>query len=781
MALLTPFDRVVPAGRRARWRVCSLRRGAAQLAAHVCETAAGGTGTLLQPGLTLVPWQWAAAAALVRGEASVVLLADAVGLGKTIQAALAIAALRTRGDAARVLILTPAGLRDQWQAEIARLFRFPSGVVDAASLRSARRTMPAAVNPWTLPATAIASIDFVKQPEVLAAASGAPWDLLVIDEAHTVGARTDRRVAAAALASCARHVLLLTATPHAGSDEEFAALCAIGAVAGDARQPLFIRRTRSDVGLDSARRVRVARLTLSGPERRMHALLRQYARAVWRERGAQSAAARLAMTVLLKRAASSAWALHCSVGHRIRLLGSEDDLPEQPPLPFDDPGETDTVDADVPDALGEPGLDERGRELKILAALGHAAQLAAASESKLARVATLLRRANEPAVVFTEYRDTLHAATRALAAYGPIAVLHGSLSRADRRDAERVFTGGGARVLLATDVASEGLNLHGRCRLVINLELPWNPVRLEQRIGRVDRIGQQRRVHAVHMVGRETAESYVLERLVARVRKIRRSLGEAYAGVGVTDTMLAAGALGDAAAPHQGEAPEDERPTSPLEGGDHALFTAWAPTEEGERSLCRLLDPARRIDPSQQTRETGARGRQCLPLAIVRPRARARLGLTPGVVFGFRIEALTQTGRAAAAIIMAVHVEIAPLALAATTPRALVAALLPRARAAAVQKRDHRLAQDIKEHKQHSARARKRESALMHLTGGDGDVRPTLVQPGLFDRRALHEAARQQSARDHRRQLHNARLERFARDARVAGVRVEPVVALVLR
>ena len=69
----------------------------------------------------------------------------------------------------------------------------------------------------------------------------------------------------------------------------------------------------------------------------------------------------------------------------------------------------------------------------------------------------------------------------------------------------------------------------------------------------------------------------------------------------------------------------------------------------------------------------------------------------------------------------------------------------------------------------------------MHLTGGDGDVRPTLVQPGLFDRRALHEAARQQSARDHRRHLHNARLERFARDARVAGVRVEPVVALVLR
>ena len=105
-----------------------------------------------------------------------------------------------------MLILTPAGLRDQWRSELERLFRLSASIVDAAWLREARRTVPADVNPWRLASTAIASIDFVKQPEVLAAATGAPWDVLIVDEAHNLGTSTDRRAAAAAVAACARHV-----------------------------------------------------------------------------------------------------------------------------------------------------------------------------------------------------------------------------------------------------------------------------------------------------------------------------------------------------------------------------------------------------------------------------------------------------------------------------------------------------------------------------------------------------------------------------------------------
>jgi superfamily II DNA or RNA helicase len=768
--LLVPFDRIAAVRRSCRWRACGLGRATASISRVIQDAVAGGAGRLLRPDVALVPWQWTAAAALVRGDASVLLLADAVGLGKTVQAALAIAALRGRNDAMRVLILTPAGLRDQWHAEVERLFRFSCTVVDAASLRAARRTMPADVNPWSVASTVIASIDFVKQPEVLAAATGAPWDVLIVDEAHTLGARSDRRVAAAALSACARHVLLITATPHAGSDEEFKALCNLGSLAGDEAETLVIRRTRADVGLNAMRRVRVAHVALTEAERHMHTLLREYAGAVWQERGTHSSTARLAMAVLLKRAASSAWALARSVAHRLRLLGTDEDSPAQPDLPFDDSGDTDDADAEVPGALAEPGLDERGRELHLLARLAEAARIALSHDSKLERVATLLRRIDEPAIVFTEYRDTLHAAIRAFGGSRELAVLHGGLSRVERRDAERSFTAGSARVLLATDVASEGLNLHGRCRLVVNLELPWSPVRLEQRIGRVDRIGQRRRVHAVHMVGRDTTESYVLRRLAARARHARRALGDTYEDNGLTDALLAADALGVAAPEHQ-----DISPVRPL-------FRPSAQTAHHEHRICALLNGARRLARGTDSTAVHARLDEYLPIAIVRPRVRERLALTPGVVVGFRIEVLTAAGRRAASALIPIHVALASSAPSRAHPSTLIAALLPLAREAALREGPHLLARDLDGHRRYTARASARESALSAAAGGDTGAPGPAVQPGLFDRRAVHEAARQRGAREHRVRLHAARLSQLALDARVeSGLQAEPIMALVLR
>jgi superfamily II DNA/RNA helicase len=121
---------------------------------------------------------------------------------------------------------------------------------------------------------------------------------------------------------------------------------------------------------------------------------------------------------------------------------------------------------------------------------------------------------DEPALVFTEYRDTLLHLHRAMG--GTAAVLHGGLNRAERGQALADFVGGRRSILLATDAAGEGLNLHHRCRIVINLELPWNPTRLEQRIGRVDRIGQLRTVHAIHLIARDTGEPLILGRLRTR-------------------------------------------------------------------------------------------------------------------------------------------------------------------------------------------------------------------------------------------------------------------------
>jgi hypothetical protein len=148
----------------------------------------------------------------------------------------------------------------------------------------------------------------------------------------------------------------------------------------------------------------------------------------------------------------------------------------------------------------------------------------------LAALARLLRRIEEPAIIFTEYRDTLRH-MRDLVAPGA-ALLHGGLSRDERRAALASFGPGG--LLLATDAAGEGLNLHHNCRIVVNLELPWNPMRLEQRIGRVDRIGQRRRVHAFHLIAGGTAEMRVLHRLGLRVARAQADVG--------TQNPLAAGA-----------------------------------------------------------------------------------------------------------------------------------------------------------------------------------------------------------------------------------------------
>jgi hypothetical protein len=133
----------------------------------------------------------------------------------------------------------------------------------------------------------------------------------------------------------------------------------------------------------------------------------------------------------------------------------------------------------------------------------------------------------EPAIVFTEYRDTLKHLAETFRGDRSVATIHGGMDRAARAEAVGAFNRGEASLLLATDAAAYGLNLQSRCRLVVSLELPWNPVRLEQRIGRVDRIGQRRTVHALHLVGRQTGEEEVLARLAARIERARKELGSA--------------------------------------------------------------------------------------------------------------------------------------------------------------------------------------------------------------------------------------------------------------
>jgi hypothetical protein len=181
-------------------------------------------------------------------------------------------------------------------------------------------------------------------------------------------------------------------------------------------------------------------------------------------------------------------------------------------------------DDDEPGAeLGIAGLRSADEERRWLDRLLSLARDASHSESKPRVLQRLLRRANQPTLVFTEYRDTLQHLAGVLVDFNPLQ-LHGGLTNSERRLTLRRFNEIERCLMLATDAASEGLNLQHRCRLVVNLEVPWTPTRLEQRVGRVDRFGQLRRVHAVQLVVRDSGEEAGVDRLADRSGRILAAL-----------------------------------------------------------------------------------------------------------------------------------------------------------------------------------------------------------------------------------------------------------------
>jgi SNF2 family DNA or RNA helicase len=520
--VLVPFDTLEPidrATRPRRVRAVTWRRACRALIA--ADGPPGSLRTARHARIDLLPHQLEPAIAILRGLGTRLLLADAVGLGKTIQAGLVASELLARGSIERVLVVAPPGLREQWLQELEDRFAIQAAGVDGHILRRLALTLPVGLNPWQTLSFAVASIDYVKRPEVFPAASSCRWDLVIVDEAHACAGDSDRRAAVHALAARAAYVLLLSATPHSGDRESFEALCAIGAAGRDS--PLLVfRRTRADAGLGTARRVHVLRVGPSKEEARMHAMLARYSAAVRAEHGDRDAS--LALSVLHKRALSSAWSLALSVERRLAALSAAEPADaEQIALPLGDPQGELIASDEAPSWPSDLRLSDPARERQLLSALHQRARSASARETKIAALVTLLRRARQPAVVFTEYRDTLLHVRRRLGQ--PALLLHGGLTRDERSAVLAAFGREPRGLLLATDAAAEGLNLHHHCRLVVNLELPWNPMRLEQRIGRVDRIGQRRTVHAFHLIADGTGEIRLLARLRARVASAQADIG----------------------------------------------------------------------------------------------------------------------------------------------------------------------------------------------------------------------------------------------------------------
>ena len=698
--LLWPHDRPIAIDDQPRFDAVPLPRWCRALNAWLAQDLEPSTPRARLVEGRVLPYQLLPAIAVARG-ASRIVLADEVGLGKTIQAGWIVADLLAREADARVLIGVPAGLRRQWIAELARRFAIACMAVDAAWLRARVADLPGDVLPWTGPGVYLGSLDFLKRADVARSLQALVWDLLVVDEAHTVTSPTDRHAAFSAIASHARRIVLITATPYSGDPAGFDSMMTIGAAAGE-DPPLMFRRSRADAGDDRPRRHRFARVTISRVEARLHRLLERYTRDVWNETPDGTHGARLAMTILRKRALSSPSALACSLKRRLALLEGAAELPRQLGL-FDE----EAIDDEVPDGvLAAPGLADLARERERLAALIDAAAPAAECDSKLRYLQRLLRRANRSAVIFTEYRDSL---LRLAAALPSALQLHGGLDAAERSTVQARFNAEGG-LLLATDAAAEGLNLHERCHVVINYELPWNPARLEQRIGRVDRIGQRRAVHAITLVARDTAEDLVIAILARRLALVVSTLGDRdRLGAFLTDVQIARRVIA-------GE--HDEAPPAPVT----AALSTYTPDPADTAAATRAADHLERT-----------RGAGHPPSRVLVSSVRSSRSLPPGVVICLRHALSTGDGVVAASRLQLIHVEGSPAKPGASLARALAARVAAGVGALAIAPEMQAWVSSVTAaHETRVARLLDRERSIAMRT-----ERPHEVQPGLFDSRAL--------------------------------------------
>jgi hypothetical protein len=407
--------------------------------------------------------------------------------------------------------------------------------------------------------------------------------------------------------------VLITATPHAGDEAAYRSLCGIGRI--DSDDPLLLfRRTRNTVGFKGTRKVRLLAIRPGPDEREMHRLLARYVQRLWQIGDREDASsARLVAMVLGKRAMSSASSLASSIERRLSCLIERVAEPVQTGLPIDPPGDDDRADAEP--FFGIPAFERIDEERASLRAI-LAAAYRVREETKVQALVRLLRRAAEPAVVFTEYRDTLALLASSLAPFRRLVLLHGGMSLDERRIGVQAFNSGSADLLLATDAGSEGLNLQPRCRLVVNLELPWNPIRLEQRIGRVDRLGQSRTVHAVNLFAEGTAEAIVLASLLKRLHTIRAS-----------EIDIAACVIGG------------REPSFPLPMTTDTVATIIDLRKEADREAERLRDlkrrPASLLWQGDYTR---------IPVCVLRSRDR-RSSNSPDAIWFYRTRIINGCGR----------------------------------------------------------------------------------------------------------------------------------------
>lgn len=512
------------------------------------------------------------------------LLADDPGAGKTIMTGLLIKELKVRGDISRCLIVCPGNLVEQWQDELYSRFQLEFEILTNDRLESSVHGNAFLDMPYC-----IARLDKLSRDDnIKEKLKVSDWDLIVCDEAHKMSAtmfgneekRTKRYNLGLLLSGITRHFLLLTATPHNGKDEDFQLFMRL------LDSDRFAGRNRGKEKIDASdlmrRLVKEQLLTFEGkplfPERIAYTLgyeLSPLERQLYDDvteyvqDGFDKAlevldpnrahAVGFALTILQRRLASSPEAIYQSLRRRRERLEkrkeefeasksvsesmqasafSEEDWDDLEDAPED---EVNAIEEQfVDEATAAKSVAELANEIEWLKDLEALALKLRNSgvDRKWEQVSKTLQDnslmydksgAREKIIIFTEHRDTLNYLAEKirnmLGDPNAVVTIQGGLHREDRKLVEESFKNDPAvSVLVATDAAGEGINLQ-RAHLMINYDLPWNPNRIEQRFGRIHRIGQREVCHLWNLVAMETREGEVFQRLFEKLERERKALG----------------------------------------------------------------------------------------------------------------------------------------------------------------------------------------------------------------------------------------------------------------
>lgn len=530
------------------------------------------------------------------------LLADDVGLGKTVEAGLILAELVRKRRIRRVLIITPASLRTQWQQEMEEKFSLGFDIVDKASTHRLQKEMGLDANPWRVLPRIITSYHYLRQPDVLEqfiancrstqAHQGAqlPWDLLIVDEAHNLmpsnfGEDSDLAEMLRLLTPWFEHRLFLTATPHNGHTRCFSGLLEQLDPVRFTRTPAFtdkeremigdvlIRRLKSEINaqdMEAGRAPRFANryleplpLYMPRAEKELATAVRTFCVALKQQIIAAPearAVLNFAIEVLRKRLLSSAVTFADSWLRFKAGLTAHDPTSASEVLAARRAVEEDIDDdqeresrglhaAHVVGAWMHPYLAKLESEVAAVDAALQALMLTELPvtskvptvDARFDRLRDLIRQRlrnaeawnrDERLIIFTEYKTTLDYLVQRLerefgSDTGAIVQLYGGMSDEERERIKLSFNDPASpvQILVATDAASEGLNLQTTARLLLHFEIPWNPSRLEQRNGRIDRHGQARDVTIFHFVSDDDADLTFVARVLEKVNDIREDLG----------------------------------------------------------------------------------------------------------------------------------------------------------------------------------------------------------------------------------------------------------------